>query len=187
MILYKTKKSFSTWRKNVSGTIGLVPTMGAFHPGHLSLIKKSIDICKTTVVTIFVNPIQFNEEIDFIKYPRNFQKDLDLLADYKIGAVFIPDDTEMFTPDHSCFVGEELLSTCTEGEIRPGHFRGVTTIVAKLFNIVQPTHSFFGQKDPQQLRIIKKMCLDLNYDIEIVEAHHRLKKHGLLNSDQIYA
>ena len=168
MKIFKDIKSFRDWRKSQTGTIGFAPTMGALHDGHLSLIEKSQKNCDFTVVSIFINPLQFNNIEDFNNYPDTIDNDIKLLESKKVDAVFIPSKEKMYPKNSSTIVEETKLSNNLEGQSRPGHFKGVTTIVAKLFNIVQPTHAFFGEKDAQQLRIIQRMVQDLNFDIEII-------------------
>jgi len=152
--------------RNSDKTIALVPTMGSLHYGHLALIdyaKKKADI---VIVSIFVNPTQFNETEDFIHYPRNENQDLDLCLQKFVDIVFIPQEKEIINK-MSVWVYEDEISNLYCGKFRPGHFKGVCTIVLKLFNLVQPTISIFGQKDFQQLKIIEKMVNDLNLSVDI--------------------
>ncbi|MFC2088625.1 pantoate--beta-alanine ligase [Calditrichota bacterium] len=151
-------------------SIGLIPTMGYLHEGHLSLIriaKKKADIA---IVSIFVNPTQFAPNEDYEKYPRDLQKDERLCEQEGVDIIFYPHSGDMYPPDHKTFVLTEDLSNKLCGISRPIHFRGVTTVVAKLFNIVQPDIAVFGQKDAQQNLIIRKMVADLNFDIKIIKA-----------------
>lgn len=148
-------------------TIGVVPTMGALHAGHLSLVEACTKACDFTVVTIFVNPTQFGPGEDFDKYPRRLEADLEALAPYGVDAVFAPTNEEMYGPRHSTYVVVEGVTEPWEGACRPGHFRGVTTIVTKLFQIVQPDVAFFGQKDYQQALVVRRMVADLDMPIEI--------------------
>jgi pantoate--beta-alanine ligase len=147
--------------------VGLVPTMGALHAGHLSLVEKSNHECDFTVVTIFVNPTQFGAGEDYDRYPRNLQKDRDLLAPLGVDVVFAPSRDEMYRPGHATFVNVDRVADLWEGAIRPGHFRGVATIVLKLFNAAEPDVAYFGQKDYQQSVIIRRMTADLDLPIEI--------------------
>lgn len=148
--------------------IGFVPTMGYLHEGHLSLVRLARPRCDLLVVSIFVNPTQFGPEEDYERYPRDFQRDEALCRTNAVDVVFYPPVEQMYAPDASVYVDEEKLSKVLCGASRPGHFRGVLTVVAKLFNIVQPDLAVFGQKDAQQLRLIQQMVRDLNFPVEIV-------------------
>jgi pantoate--beta-alanine ligase len=164
------------WRRAGEG-IGLVPTMGYLHEGHLSLVRearKRVGKKGKVVVSIYVNPTQFGPTEDFSKYPRDLKRDLKMLRECGVDVVFTPDDAEMY-PDRSAlptgfstYVVEEKLSGRMEGASRPTHFRGVTTVVAKLFNIVQPDVAVFGQKDFQQAAIIRRMVRDLNFPVRVI-------------------
>jgi len=155
-------------RREENRTIGLVPTMGALHEGHLSLIHEARAMCDVVVVSIFVNPTQFGSGEDFGAYPRDLTADAALLAEYNVDYVFAPTMEEIYPQGFSTFATVEGLSEQLEGASRPGHFRGVTTIVAILFNIVRPHFAFFGQKDAQQSVIVKQMVRDLAFNTEIV-------------------
>lgn len=148
--------------------VALVPTMGALHEGHVALIRKAREQGAAVVVSIFVNPAQFGPTEDFKHYPRNLEKDCVLCGREEVDAVFAPSNAEMYADNASSWVDETALSLRLEGERRPHHFRGVCTIVAKLFNIVQPEVAVFGQKDFQQLKIVERMVRDLCYRIEVV-------------------
>lgn len=148
--------------------LGLVPTMGALHAGHLSLVRAARTQCDAVAVSIFVNPTQFGPKEDFSKYPRTFEADRKLLEAEGVGIVFAPSDQEMYPPGASTFVTVEGLSERLCGRSRPGHFRGVATVVSKLFTIVEPDVAFFGQKDAAQAVIIRRMVRDLNLDVDIV-------------------
>ncbi|HEX3321657.1 MAG TPA: pantoate--beta-alanine ligase [Terriglobales bacterium] len=148
--------------------IGLVPTMGALHEGHLSLMRAARAACDLVVATIFVNPTQFGPNEDLSKYPRSFEHDCDLLKKENVDLVFAPSVDEMYPQGSVTWVTVEGLSDKLDGKSRPGHFRGVTTVVAKLFHIVEPDTAFFGQKDAAQLAIIRRMVCDLKFPIEIV-------------------
>lgn len=148
--------------------IALVPTMGALHEGHLSLVNKARSLADILVVSIFVNPAQFGPKEDLKKYPRNLRKDLAALKPFGPLFVFNPRPQDLYKKDHETWVEVEKLSQPLCGKSRPGHFRGVATVVAKLFNIVQPDLAVFGEKDYQQLQIIKKMARDLNFPIEVI-------------------
>lgn len=149
-------------------TIGLVPTMGALHEGHLSLVRAAKASCDAVVVSIFVNPTQFGPDEDFAKYPRTFEADCATLEREGVDVVFAPTADEMYTAGASTFVDVEGVSGRLDGASRPGHFRGVATVVAKLFNIVGPGRAFFGQKDAAQVAVLKKMVRDLNFPVELV-------------------
>lgn len=147
--------------------IGLVPTMGALHEGHLSLIKRALKKTDFVVVSIYVNPVQFGTDEDFEKYPRDMEGDVRLVDSLGAHVVFAPSDRLMYHEGYSTYVTVEGLTDSLCGRSRPAHFRGVTTVVAKLFNIVRPHVAVFGQKDAQQLSVIRRMVKDLNMDIEI--------------------
>jgi pantoate--beta-alanine ligase len=148
--------------------LGLVPTMGALHEGHLSLVRAARRRCDTVTVSIFVNPTQFGPNEDFSKYPRTLDRDLQMLEAEGVALVFAPSVEEMYPPGASTFISVEGLSDKLCGKSRPGHFRGVATVVAKLFNIVQPDVAFFGQKDAAQVVILKRMVRDLRMNVDII-------------------
>lgn len=156
--------------KRLGRVIGLVPTMGCLHQGHLSLIRLAKERCDRVVVSIFVNPTQFAPNEDYDAYPRREQDDLALCQAEGADAVFLPRPADLYAQDHSAWVEETLLAKTLEGAQRPTHFRGVCTVVAKLFNIVQPDIAVFGQKDFQQVAVIRRMVRDLNFPIKIVRA-----------------
>jgi pantoate--beta-alanine ligase len=167
--------------------LGFVPTMGALHAGHLSLVRTARSQCDVVVVSIFVNPTQFGPTEDFSKYPRTFQADSALLEAEKTDFIFAPDADEMYPKDASSWVTVEGISDKLDGGSRPGHFRGVTTVVSKLFNIVQPDLAFFGQKDAAQVAIIRKMVRDLNFDVRIIVSPIVREPDGLaLSSRNVY-
>jgi pantoate--beta-alanine ligase len=147
--------------------IGFVPTMGALHEGHLSLVRASKAECAATAVSIYVNPSQFGPNEDFTKYPRTLEADLDLLAACGADLVFTPQDADMYPPEFASWVEVGAVAEPLEGQFRPGHFRGVATVVLKLFNLVQPDAAYFGQKDYQQTAVIRRMVADLNVPVEI--------------------
>lgn len=149
-------------------TIGFVPTMGALHEGHLSLVRRAREDNNITVVSIFVNPIQFGPSEDYAKYPRDIEEDTKKLQKENIDILFLPDVSEMYPEDFLSYIDVEKISTKLCGAFRPGHFRGVATVVMKLFNIVKPTSAYFGQKDFQQTVVIKQMVKDLDLDIDII-------------------
>ncbi|MGB6159887.1 MAG: pantoate--beta-alanine ligase [Acidobacteriaceae bacterium] len=148
--------------------IGLVPTMGALHEGHLSLVRAAKAACGAVVATIFVNPTQFAPGEDFAKYPRRFEADSALLEAEGVDVLFAPDAAEMYPEGLKTFVEVAGISDRLDGVSRPGHFRAVATVVAKLFNIVQPDKSFFGQKDAAQVAVLRRMVRDLNFNLELV-------------------
>jgi len=151
-----------------SRVIGFVPTMGALHAGHLSLVERARRDCDPVFASIFVNPKQFGPKEDLAKYPRTLEKDSEQLAGAGVRALFLPDSAEMYPAGFTTYVNVDGLSERLEGRTRPGHFRGVTTVVLKLLEIVQPTFAYFGRKDAQQARLITIMTRDLNLDTQIV-------------------
>lgn len=150
--------------------LGLVPTMGYLHAGHISLVRAAKAANRSVAVSIFVNPAQFGPQEDLAAYPRDLERDLALLADEGVDLVWTPSDNDIYPPGYLTWVTVEELTSRLEGSVRPGHFRGVITIVAKLFNAVQPQRAYFGQKDAQQAAVIRKMVLDLNIPVEVVVA-----------------
>jgi pantoate--beta-alanine ligase len=150
-----------------SGAIGLVPTMGALHEGHLSLLRAARDENETVVMTLFVNPAQFAESADLARYPRDEDHDLELARDTGVDVVFAPAVEEMYPPGFQTWVDVTELGSILEGRFRPGHFRGVATVVLKLFTIVRPKRAYFGQKDAQQAEVIRRMIHDLALDVEL--------------------
>jgi pantoate--beta-alanine ligase len=161
-------KEFTRQERAANRIVGLVPTMGALHEGHLSLIKRAREDCSSVAASIFVNPKQFGPAEDFAEYPRAQQADTEKLGALGIQCVFIPEPAEMYPPDYSTYVNVEGISERLEGRTRPGHFRGVSTVVLKLLQIVQPQFAYFGRKDAQQAAVISRMAADLNLDSEIV-------------------
>lgn len=187
MQIIKSKKemySFVENQKRENRTIGFVPTMGALHEGHLALVRESVQNNSCTVVSIFVNPTQFNNKEDLRMYPRNEQADFEKLRAERCDAVFFPDVEEMYPePDERVFdLGS--LATVMEGEFRPGHFNGVVQIVTKLFDTVKPNRAYFGKKDFQQLAIIQHITKQLNYNIDIVPVPTVREKDGLAKSSR---
>jgi pantoate--beta-alanine ligase len=161
-------KEFARKQRAENAVLGLVPTMGALHDGHLALVKRALHDCSSVVASIFVNPTQFGPAEDFAKYPRALQADTAKLNDAGVQTLFLPEATEIYPPNYSTYVTVEGLSDRLEGRSRPGHFRGVSTVVLKLLQIVQPQFAYFGRKDAQQAAIITLMAKDLNLDTEIV-------------------
>ena len=186
----EVREQIKKWKKE-GLTVGLVPTMGALHAGHLSLIKKSVEKCDRTVVSLFVNPIQFCPGEDLDKYPRTLEADEKLCNDAGVDIVFAPSPKEMYGEGH--ILSNDFLTYVIPpyfyvdklcGKSRVGHFDGVCTVVNKLFNIVQPDYAFFGQKDAQQLIIIKKMVKDLNIPVEIIPCPIVREESGLALSSR---
>lgn len=165
-------------------SIALVPTMGALHMGHRMLMRRGRSLADQLVVSIFLNPLQFSPSEDIDRYPSNLEKDLEICEAEGVDVVFAPKVQDVYQPDASCFVAEEGLSQFLEGRSRPTHFRGVTTIVAKLFNLVEPDVAIFGQKDYQQYCIIRRMIRDLNYPIELIMAPTVREPDGLALSSR---
>jgi pantoate--beta-alanine ligase len=167
--------------------IGFVPTMGALHEGHLSLMSLARDMCDKVIVSVFVNPAQFSPTEDFERYPRDLARDAELAFTRGVDLIFAPSPEDMYPPGFSTYVIVEGLSEKFEGASRPGHFRGVTTVVNKLFNIVQPHFAFFGRKDAQQVIVIKRMVRELSIDTEIVVGPTVREEDGLaLSSRNVY-
>jgi pantoate--beta-alanine ligase len=150
-----------------TGAIGLVPTMGALHEGHLSLLRAARDECDAVVMSLFVNPAQFREGADLQSYPRDEERDLELARAEGVDLVFAPSVEEMYPPGFQTWVDVTELGSILEGQFRPGHFRGVATIVLKLFTVVRPTRAYFGQKDAQQVEVIRRMIRDLALEVEL--------------------
>ena len=155
-------------RRGMSGVVGFVPTMGYLHEGHLALVRAARQRDDHVVVSIFVNPTQFGPAEDFERYPRDTERDLALLRDERVDAVFMPSLEEMYPDGASTFVDVEGFTDVLEGAHRPGHFRGVATVVSMLFNILRPDRAYFGRKDAQQLLVVRKLARELHHGIEIV-------------------
>jgi len=187
MQVVKTIPDIGALRQELDGSVGFVPTMGYLHEGHLALAKQArIENC-AVIASIYVNPTQFGPGEDIGVYPRDLNRDLELLRGERVDIVFIPSDDEMYPPEFSSWVDVEKVTGRLEGASRPGHFRGVTTVVAKLFNIVQPLRAYFGQKDIQQAVVIKRMVADLNMGVEIVVVPTVRESDGLaMSSRNIY-
>ncbi|PLV59815.1 pantoate--beta-alanine ligase [Thermotoga sp. KOL6] len=180
-------KRFSEEMRERKKTIGFVPTMGYLHEGHLSLVRRAREENDVVVVSIFVNPTQFGPNEDYERYPRDFERDKKLLKEEKVDCVFHPSVEEMYPSDFSTYVEETMLSRHLCGKSRPGHFRGVCTVVAKLFNIVKPHRAYFGQKDAQQFRVLRRMVRDLNMDVEMIECPIVREPDGLaMSSRNVY-
>jgi len=166
------------------GPVGLVPTMGYFHDGHLALMHRARSECRTVVVSIYVNPLQFGPREDFRSYPRDPERDLRLAEGAGVDMVFMPDDGEMYPPGYATYVEVEGLTDKLCGRSRPGHFRGVATVVTKLFNIVRPDRAYFGEKDFQQALVIRRLAADLNLDLEIITVPTVREPDGLAASSR---
>jgi pantoate--beta-alanine ligase len=180
-------KEFARKQRDENRIVGLVPTMGALHQGHLSLIKRARLQCSSVVASIFVNPTQFSPSEDFAKYPRNLPADTEKLENAGVQCLFLPEAKEIYPQNYSTYVNVDGLSERLEGRIRPGHFRGVSTVVMKLLQIVQPQFAYFGRKDAQQAAIISRMTKDLNLDSEIVVCPIEREADGLaLSSRNVY-
>ena len=174
-------------RQALPGPVGLVPSMGFLHAGHISLVQRARAECGGVVVSIFVNPTQFGPNEDLAKYPRDLPRDLALLESAGAKLVWTPTAESMYPPGFQTWVEVEGLTRSLEGEVRPGHFRGVTTIVTKLFNAVRPDKAYFGQKDAQQAAVIRRMVCDLNFPVEIVVCPTVREADGLaMSSRNVY-
>lgn len=167
MLVVKSLPDLRQARSKLPGPLGLVPTMGYLHEGHLSLVRRAKQVCASVAVSIFVNPTQFGPKEDLSRYPRNLEGDLSLLREAGVSLVWTPDNEDVYPPGFQTWVSVDNLTLPLEGSVRPGHFRGVTTVVAKLFNAFLPDKAFFGQKDAQQAAVIRHMGLDLNFPVEI--------------------
>jgi len=174
-------------RQKLNGAVGFVPSMGHLHEGHLALVKQARMENSAVIVSIYVNPAQFGLSEDFVSYPRDLNRDLELLRGEGVDIVFVPSDAEMYPPEFSSWIDVRKITERLEGASHPGHFRGVATVVAKLFNIVQPSRAYFGQKDAQQIVAVKRMVADLNMGIEIVVVPTVRESDGLaMSSRNIY-
>lgn len=179
----ETRKEISQYRQK-GASIALVPTMGALHEGHESLMERSLSENDITVVSIFVNPTQFGPSEDFDSYPRNLDQDLAICRKMGVDIVFAPDVNEMYPKDYDTFIEIGSVATILEGASRPGHFRGVATVVSKLFNIITPDRAYFGQKDAQQVAVIRKMVYDLNIPVSIVPCPIIREQDGVAKSSR---
>ena len=187
MKVISTVAEFKEVRRKIQGTVGFVPTMGYLHAGHLFLARRAKTENDVSVVSIFVNPTQFGPKEDFARYPRDPERDLALLERERTDLVLMPRVEEMYPPGISTWVDVENVTKTLEGAARPGHFRGVATVVAKLFNIVEPAKAYFGQKDAQQVVVIKKMVTDLNMNLEVVVVPTQREPDGLaMSSRNVY-
>lgn len=180
-------KSISGMKKAGSalkGSIGFVPTMGYLHKGHLSLVKQAKKENDHAIVSIFVNPKQFGPKEDFQSYPRDTKRDIQMLETAGTDLLFLPEAEEMYPSGYNTYVNVQDITTRLEGKVRPGHFEGVTTVLTKLFNIIHPTKAYFGQKDAQQVTVVKKMVIDLNIPIKIVVGKTIRESDGLAMSSR---
>lgn len=184
MLVCRTIAEFRAARATISGSLGFVPTMGYLHEGHLALIAAARGQNAAVAASIFVNPTQFNNPDDLAAYPRDEARDLAMLQTGGVDLVFIPPAEEMYPPNFQTYVTVETLTQGLEGAARPGHFRGVATVVTKLFNIVQPTRAYFGQKDAQQVAVIRQMVRDLAQALEIVVCETLREHDGLAMSSR---
>ena len=186
-LLIRTIAELRGWlseRRRAGQNVGLVPTMGALHAGHGSLMDHAHGENACVVTSIFVNPIQFNQAADFVRYPRTLDTDLEFCRARGVDAVFAPPATEMYPSPQQAFVEVARVADKLEGEFRPGHFRGVATVVLKLFHMVQPDRAYFGEKDAQQLAVIRRMVADLNLPVEIVAVPTLRETDGLAMSSR---
>jgi pantoate--beta-alanine ligase len=169
-IINRRQRMFSISRKlrREAKTVGFVPTMGSLHAGHIALVKEARAACDVVIVSIFVNPSQFNDQADLENYPRDLTTDAATLAEYDVDYVFAPEVSEIYPEGFSTYVDVEGITDGMEGAARPGHFRGVATVVTILLNTIRPDKAFFGQKDAQQVAVIKRLTLDLGFETEIV-------------------
>ncbi len=179
-----TLPELRTKRRKLPGPVGFVPTMGFLHAGHISLVRRARAECASVAVSIFVNPTQFGPNEDLEKYPRDLPRDLALLEAAGVDLVWTPTPETMYPTGFQTWVTVDGLTRPLEGEVRPGHFRGVTTVVAKLFNVVEPDRAYFGQKDAQQAAVVRRMALDLDFPIEIVVCPTLREPDGLAMSSR---
>ena len=187
MEIARTIAEMNALKRQSLGPVGFVPTMGYLHQGHLALVKQARAENSTVVVSIFVNPTQFGPTEDLDTYPHDTERDLALLEKENTDIVFMPSNEEMYPAGFSSWVEVEGITEQLEGSCRPGHFKGVTTVVAKLFNIVEPSRAYFGQKDAQQATVIKKMVTDLDMNLEIIVVPTVRESDGLaMSSRNIY-
>jgi pantoate--beta-alanine ligase len=187
MQVVETLKELRQARSRLKGPLGLVPTMGYLHEGHLSLVRRAHQECASVAVSIYVNPSQFGPHEDLTKYPHDLSHDLELLRKESVDLVWAPTDEVMYPPGYQTWVMVEDVTTPLEGALRPGHFRGVATVVSKLFIAIQPDKAYFGQKDAQQAVVIRQMTRDLNFPIEIVVCPTMREPDGLaMSSRNVY-
>jgi len=179
--------SMRRWRTAVSGSVGFIPTMGYLHEGHIELVRRSVRENLHTVASIFVNPAQFGPNEDYERYPRDEVRDLQLLREAGVSVVYLPSADEVYPEGYQTYVEVEEVTRRLEGASRPGHFRGVATVVLKLLNTVQPQRAYFGRKDAQQLRVVQRMVRDLDLNCEIVPCEIVREADGLaMSSRNVY-
>ena len=184
MMIVSTIVELRALRARLPGPVGFVPTMGFLHDGHLSLVRQARQECASAVVSIFVNPTQFGPGEDLSRYPRNLARDQAMLESEDVDILWLPTPEQMYPPGYQTWVTVEEASNPLEGAARPGHFRGVATVVVKLFNAVQPDMAYFGQKDAQQVAVIRQMTRDLNFPVEIVVCTTARETDGLAMSSR---
>jgi pantoate--beta-alanine ligase len=183
----RTIDEIKKWRGRSLGSVGFVPTMGYLHEGHLVLVRRAREENSKVAVSIFVNPTQFGPAEDFRTYPRDTERDLALLEKERVDIVFMPSAEEVYPQGYNSWVEVDKVTERLEGSHRPSHFKGVATVVAKLFNIVEPTKAYFGQKDAQQALVIKKMVTDLNMNLEVIVVPTVRESDGLaMSSRNVY-
>ena len=187
MRVLETIAEFKAARRDAPRPLGFVPTMGYLHAGHISLVERARADCATVAVSIFVNPTQFGPGEDFAGYPRDTERDLSLCREAGADLIFLPAAAEMYPAGAATWIDVESITDVLEGAARPGHFRGVTTVVGKLFNIVAPDRAYFGQKDAQQLAVIRQMVLDLDMNLEVIAGATVREPDGLaMSSRNVY-
>ncbi|MBI2767024.1 MAG: pantoate--beta-alanine ligase [Chloroflexi bacterium] len=187
MEILATPTEARAWRHAVRGDVGFVPTMGYLHQGHLALVRRALSENAATAVSIFVNPAQFGPGEDFERYPRDEERDLRLLRECGVDAVYLPTPAVIYPPGYQTYVTVEQVTRMLEGAARPGHFRGVATVVLKLLNTIEPQRAYFGRKDAQQLRVIRRMARDLDLACEIVPCDIVREPDGLaMSSRNVY-
>ncbi len=184
MRIARTIAEITALRQHLTGDVGFVPTMGYLHEGHLALVRQARAENPAFIVSIYVNPSQFGQSEDLAAYPRDLDRDLELLREEKTDIVFVPSDAEMYPPGFSTWIEVEGITGRLEGAARPGHFRGVATVVARLFNIVRPSRAYFGGKDAQQALVIRRMVSDLNMVVEIIAVPTVRESDGLAMSSR---
>jgi pantoate--beta-alanine ligase len=187
MVVVVTLDELKSALEKLKKPTGLVPTMGYLHEGHLSLVRRARDECQSVIVSIFVNPTQFGPKEDLQKYPRDLQRDLEMLDGENVDLIWTPTVEVMYPTGYQTWISVEEVTDRLEGALRPGHFRGVATVVAKLFNATQPSRAYFGQKDAQQAAVIRQMAHDLNFPVEVVICPTMREPDGLaMSSRNVY-
>lgn len=187
MRVFETVDDIRSFRRRLTGTVGFVPTMGYLHQGHVSLIRKSKQLCDHTIVSIFVNPTQFSPSEDYDSYPRDIERDIRILSSEGVDAVFSPSVQEMYPLGMDVIVDPGPIANKLEGARRPGHFKGVATIVCKLFNIIGPDMAFFGQKDAQQIVVLHRVVTELHIPVKLVPCPTVREDDGLaMSSRNVY-